>query len=153
MVITTYPGATPEKVEQTVTKKIEQKVKEIQGINLIQSTSGSGYSSIIIWLNDGVEPKEKWDELRKKIKDVESDLPEGANMPVINDDLARSAFYTVNITAESREQLYGLRDTLTSWQDQLQALPAVADVSIDGLPDKEIRVDIDTLKLQHYGIT
>ena len=41
MVTTTYPGATPEKVELTVTKKIEQKIKEIQGINLIQSTSGS----------------------------------------------------------------------------------------------------------------
>jgi multidrug efflux pump subunit AcrB len=153
MVTTTYPGSTPEKVEQTVTTKIEQKIKEIQGIKLIQSTSGAGYSSIIIWLNDGEDPKEKWDELRKKVKDVEPDLPEDANMPVINDDLVRSAFYTVNITAESREQLYGLRDTLNSWQDQLQAVPAVADITIDGLPGQEIRVDIDTLKMQHYGIT
>lgn len=152
-ITTTFPGATPEKMEQTVTKKIEQKIKEIQGIKTITSTSGTGYSSIVIWLNDDAKPKEKWEELRKKVQDAEADLPEGANKPVINDDLIRSAFYTVNITAQSSEQLYDMRETLHSWRDQLRTVPAVADISIIGLPEQEIRVDLDTQKLQHYGIT
>ncbi|MGC7878466.1 efflux RND transporter permease subunit, partial [Desulforudis sp. 1190] len=152
-VTTVYPGASPEKVEQTVTKKLEQKIKELQGVKTISSYSGSGYSSIVIWLKDGVDPKEKWDELRKKVKDAEADLPEGAEKPAINDDLARAAFYTVNITAQTREQLYSLRDTLEIWRDQIRTIPAVADVVVEGLPDEEIRVEIDPRKLQHYGIT
>ncbi|MFZ5644429.1 MAG: efflux RND transporter permease subunit [Bacillota bacterium] len=153
IVTTTYPGASPERMEQAVTRKLEQKIKELSGIKTITSTSGFGYSSIVVESKDGVEPKKLWDELRKKVKDAEADLPDGANKPVINDDLNRSAFYTVNITTDTREQLYGLRDTLKNWRDQLRTLPNVADVTVGGLPEQEIRIDIDPQKLQHYGIS
>jgi multidrug efflux pump subunit AcrB len=152
IVTTTYPGASPERMEQAVTGKLEQKIKELQGIKTITSTSGFGYSSIVVESKEGVEPQKLWDELRKKVKDAEADLPDGANKPVINDDLNRTAFYTVNITADTREHLYALRDTLDNWKDQLRTLPNVADVTIGGLPDQEIRVDVDPRKLQHYGI-
>ncbi|MCL6477947.1 MAG: efflux RND transporter permease subunit [Peptococcaceae bacterium] len=152
IVTTTYPGASPGRMEQAVTSKLEQKIKELPGIKTITSTSGFGYSSIVVESKDGVNPKKLWDELRKKVKDAEADLPDGANKPVINDDLNRTAFYTVNITADSREHLYSLRDTLDNWKDQLRTLPNVADVTIGGLPDQEIMVDVDPRKLQHYGI-
>ena len=152
IVTTTYPGASPERMEQAVTRKLEQKIKELPGIKSITSTSGFGYSSIVVESKDGVKPDDLWDELRKKVKDAEADLPDGANKPVINDDLNRTAFYTVNVTAENRDQLYSLRDTLKNWKDQLRTLPNVADVTIGGLPDQEIRVDVDPMKLQHYGI-
>ncbi|HBV98739.1 MAG: multidrug ABC transporter [Peptococcaceae bacterium BICA1-7] len=153
IVTTTYPGASPERMEQAVTRKLEQKIKELPGIKTITSTSGFGYSSIVVESKDGVKPDDLWDELRKKVKDAEADLPDGANKPEINDDLNRTAFYTVNVTAESRDQLYSLRDNLKNWKDQLRTLPNVADVTIGGLPDQEIRVDVDPLKLQHYGIS
>ncbi|NPV89976.1 MAG: efflux RND transporter permease subunit [Firmicutes bacterium] len=152
VVTTTYPGASPEKMEQTVTRKLEQKIKELQGIKNINSTSGFGYSSIVLESKSGVEPKQLWDELRKKVKDAESDLPDGANQPVVNDDLMKTAFYTLDITAENREQLYSLRDTMKNWRDQLRTLPNVADVTISGLPDQEVRVEVDLARLQHYGI-
>lgn len=152
IVTTTYPGASPEKVEQTVTRKVEQKIKELQGIENISSTSGLGYSSIFLEAKDGVKPKELWDELRKKVKDVEAELPDGANQPVVNDDLMRGSFYTVNVTANNREQLYSLRDIMKSWRDQLRTLPNVADVTISGLPEQEVRVEVDLARLQHYGI-
>lgn len=153
IVTTTYPGASPEKMEQAVTKKLEQKIKELSGIKNITSSSGFGYSSIVVEAKDGVEPKKLWDELRKKVKDGEADLPDGANKPLINDDLNRTAFYTVNITADSREHLYSLRDTMKNWRDQLRTLPNVADVTIGGLSEQEIRLEVDPQKLQHYGIT
>jgi multidrug efflux pump subunit AcrB len=152
IVTTTYPGAPPEKVEQTVTKKIEQKIKELQGVKTITSTSGFGYSSIQVYSSDGVDPKELWDELRKKVKDAEADLPDGAEKPVINDDLFSNSFYTLNITADSRDRLYSLMDTLKIWRDQLRTLPNVADVTIGGIPDQEVRVDVDPQRLLHYGI-
>jgi multidrug efflux pump subunit AcrB len=153
IVETIYPGASAEKVEQTVTKEIEQRIKELQGIENIISSSGNGYSHIVVEAKEGEDFKKLWDELRKKVKDAEADLPDDAEQPVINDDLERQAFYTFNLTAESREQLYSLRETVNNWRDQLRTVPGVADISIGGLPEQEVRVDVDTKKLQQYGIT
>ncbi len=153
IVKTIYPGAPAEKVEQTVTKKIEQHIKELQGIKTISSSSANGYSFILVEANDGVDYKKKWDELRKKVKDAEADLPDDAEQPIINDDLNRQAIYTFNLTAQSRERLYSLRETVNIWKDQLRTVPGVADVSIGGLPEQEVRVDVDTKKLQQFGIT
>lgn len=152
-VTTVFPGASPEKVEQTVTREIEQHIKEIQGIKTINSNSGYGYSSIIVWLTDDVNPKEKWDELRKKVTDAEAKLPEGVKKPVVNDNLAAVAFLSFNITAENREQLLSLRETLDNWKDQLRTIPGISNAEYWGLPDREVRVELDNWKMQHYGVT
>lgn len=152
-VTTIYPGAPAEKVEQTVTKKIEQRIKELQGVKNITSSSGSGYSFILVEAEDGVDPKKEWDELRKKVQDAESDLPDEAEKPVVNDDLNRQAFYTLHLTADSQDQLYSLRETVKSWKDRLRTVPGVADVTVGGLPEQEARVEVDTRRLAQYGIT
>lgn len=152
-VTTIYPGASPEKVEQTVTKKLEEKINELQGLKYISSTSSLGVSFIIVETKGEVDPKQKWDELRKKVKDAEADLPEDVKQPIINDDLNRTFVQSLAITADSREQIYSLRDMMKSWKEQLRTIPNVADVSIAGLPEEEIRVDIDTQQLNQYGLS
>ncbi|MEW9671202.1 efflux RND transporter permease subunit [Ammoniphilus sp. 3BR4] len=151
-VTTVYPGASPEKVEQTITKKIEEKINELQGLKSITSTSSLGVSSIVVEAENGVDPKAKWEELRTKVKDAEADLPSDAHQPVINDDLNRTFIQTFNVYADSFEQLYSVRDLLKEWKEQLRTIPKVADVTIDGLPDKQVMVEIDTQKLQQYGL-
>ncbi|NNV01212.1 efflux RND transporter permease subunit [Brevibacillus sp. MCWH] len=152
-VTTIYPGASPEKVEQTVTKKLEEKINELQGLSYISSHSRLGVSTIIVETKSDVDPKQKWDELRKKVKDAEADLPADAQQPIINDDLNRTFVQTMAITADTREQLYSLSSLLKSWKDQLRTIPNVADVTIEGLPEEEVRIEVDTQKLSQYGLT
>jgi len=83
VVLTIYPGASPEKVEQTVTKKIEEKINEIQGLKSIKSESKQQYSKIVIELEKGVDAKEKWNELRNKVKDIETSLPALMNRSIV----------------------------------------------------------------------
>lgn len=151
-VTTIYPGASPEKVEQTVTKKLEEKINEIQGLNYISSTSMLGVSSILVETKSDVDPKQKWDELRKKVKDAEADLPADAKQPIINDDLNRTFVQSLAVTAETTEELYGLRSMMESWKGQLRTIPNVADVTIMGLTEQEVRIEVDTQKLSQYGI-
>lgn len=153
IVTTAYPGATPETIEQTVTKKIEQKIKEMQGIDTITSTSAEGVSSIVIQLQSGENPKEKWTELRSKVKDAENDLPADATQPFVNDNLIKTFISAYSITAKDSEQLKELNDLMTSWKDQLRAVPGISDVTIDGIPEQEIRVDLDTQKMQQFNIS
>lgn len=152
LVQTVMPGASPEKMEQTVTNKLEKRIKELQGIKSIESTSGFGYSVIVVTAASGVDPAEKWDELRKKVKDAEPDLPPDANQPVINDDLAKASFYTIDITSDDRSTLYQMRTILKNWKDQLGTLPGVSQVTIVGLPDQEVKIDLDSNKLRLYNI-
>jgi multidrug efflux pump subunit AcrB len=152
-VTTVYPGATPEKVEQAVTKKIEEKINEIQGLKSITSDSRLGVSSIVVELKNGFEPKAKWEELRKKVKDAERDLPPDAKQPIINDDLNRTFIQSFNISAPTTAQLYAMRDTLETWKDQLRTIPGVSDVKVEGLPKKEVHIRIDTQKLARFQLS
>ncbi len=152
-VTTIYPGASPEKVEQNVTNILEEKINEIEDLKSIASTSSLGRSVIVIEANADVDPKQKWDELRKKVKDAEKDLPDEAILPVINDDLNRSFIQSFNITAPTIKDLYSLREEVEDWKQQLRAIPNVAEVQIQGLPDKEVRMEIDLEKLSAYHLS
>ncbi|MCE0449919.1 efflux RND transporter permease subunit [Brevibacillus sp. AF8] len=152
-ITTVYPGATPEKVEQTVTKKLEEKINEVQGIKSISSESRSGVSIINVQTENDVEPKTVFEDVRKKVKDAEADLPDEAEQPFINDDMSRTFIQTFQITANSFEEILQLRDMLDLWKDQLRTVPGVSDVSIQGLPEQEVKVAVDAQKLQQYGIS
>lgn len=152
LVTTIYPGASPEKVEQTVTKIIEQKIKEVQGIKTITSSSHNGYSSILIQTEDDADAAKTWDEVRKKVQDAQADLPEGAEAPVVNDELTKAFIEQFAITADRVEELYVLSDVMLTWKDQLRTVPGVAGVEIKGLPDREVRVEVDARKLKQFGI-
>ncbi|MBC2580385.1 efflux RND transporter permease subunit [Clostridium sp. DJ247] len=152
-IITVLPGASPEKIEQTVTKKIEENIKGISGIKTITSHSTLGVSSITVEAQDKVDTKDVWNKLRNKVKDAEKDLPKDTEVPVVNDDLERSFVQSINITAETQEQLYSLRDLVKNWKDQLRTIPKVADVTIDGLPNQEVTLEVSAQKLKEYGIS
>nr|WP_106780274.1 efflux RND transporter permease subunit [Lysinibacillus timonensis] len=153
IVSTTYGGATPETIEQNVTSILEQKVKEIEGVDTITSTSSEGYSSIVVTLDSGVDPEKAWAELRTKVQDAEASLPAGADKPVVNDDLISTFISSYAITAENPEQLKLLNDLMRNWKDQLQSLDGISEVTIDGLPDQEVRINLDTQKMQQYNVT
>ncbi|GED56874.1 efflux RND transporter permease subunit [Brevibacillus formosus] len=152
-ITTVYPGASPEKVEQAVTKKLEEKINELQGLNYISSSSSLGVSFIMVEAKSDVDPKQKWDELRKKVKDAEADLPADAKQPIINDDLNRTFVQSFAVTVDTREELYSMRTMLKSWKEQLRTIPNVADVLVEGLPEQEVHIEVDTQKLSQYGIT
>lgn len=153
IVTTAYPGATPETVEQTVTKKIEQKIKEIQGVDTITSTSMEGMSTITVMLEAKADPKEKWAELRTKVQDVQGELPSDATQPFVNDNLVKTFISAYAVSAKNADQLKELSTLMDSWKDQLRTVPGISDVTIQGIPDQEIRVDLDTQKMQQYNIS
>ncbi|MGG4216689.1 efflux RND transporter permease subunit [Paenibacillus jamilae] len=153
MVTTVYPGASPQKVEQTVTKELEKRIKEVEGVKTINSTSGNGFSSILIESKNGVDPQTVWDNMRKKVQDAQADLPQGAEVPVINDKLTSSFIGSYALIADSSAPLYKLNDLTTTWKDQLNTISGVSSVKFNGLPDQEVRVRIDNQKLQQYQLS
>ena len=81
------------------------------------------------------------------------DLPADATQPFVNDNLIQTFISSYAVTADSPEKLKELSDLMDSWKDQLRAVPGISDVTIQGIPDQEIRVDLDTQKMQQYKVS
>ena len=86
-VVSSFPGSSPERVEQLVTDKVEKTVQELPELKEVSSTSRSGLSVVTVELKDQVKPEDLqpvWDRLRLKLSQIQG-LPSGVN-PVLNDD-------------------------------------------------------------------
>ena len=89
VIVTKYPGASATEVELEVTDRIEVALQQLKTIDFLRSFSAPGYSQI--WVNIKSQYwsdklPQIWDDMRRKIREVEGSLPPGCARPVINDD-------------------------------------------------------------------
>ena len=91
LVITYFPGASPERVEQLVTDKLEKGIQEMPELDFLQSESKPGVSVIFVNIQQRYkEMRPIWDKLRRKVEKVTPDLPEGIIGPIINETFAKA---------------------------------------------------------------
>ncbi|NLR91256.1 efflux RND transporter permease subunit [Flammeovirga agarivorans] len=103
IVVTAYPGATQHEVELEVTDVLERGIMKLENIDKVTSTSSAGLSVIQIDIQQTVDTEDLpqlWDHLRRKVKDVEMFLPQGAYTPIVNDDFADTYGMLYAITSE-----------------------------------------------------
>ncbi|WP_159887904.1 efflux RND transporter permease subunit [Paenibacillus puerhi] len=148
IVKTIYPGASPEKVEQFVTRPLEEKIKEISGVAVLNSTSAANVSVIQIELKSDTDVRRAWDTLRQKVQAAAGDLPSDAHQPEVEDDLGQIAEQILHFTVNTQEELEPLRPTLEHWKKQLATVHGVSKVEIVGLPEQEVAVTLDTEKMK-----
>ena len=89
VVITAYPGASPQEVEEEVTDKVEIAIQQLGQLDEIKSISKAGMSIITVTIKDkyGADDlPQVWDELRRKVGDAQRQLPPGALPSIVNDD-------------------------------------------------------------------
>nr|WP_279537931.1 efflux RND transporter permease subunit [Paenibacillus turpanensis] len=149
---TIYPGASPEKVEQLVTKKLEDKINEMEHILKVTSTSQESVSLIVIELVPGTDTERSWDKLRQQMQSAEADLPDGAEAPVINTNLTEISQQILHLVVDSPEQFEGLRPLTEHWKEQLRSVSGVSSVEVVGPPEQEVKVQLDDAKLEQYGL-
>lgn len=151
-VITVYPGASPEEVENRVTKKIEDEVVEISGFDYSQSFSKSGISVVLVFLEVGADTEEAWDDLRINIDDVQKDLPEGCHESEINTELAETAGFIFSFSGEkfSYEELENYAEF---FRDNLSSINGISKFDIEGVQNREVVIKVDTENLNHYDLS
>jgi multidrug efflux pump subunit AcrB len=89
VVVTPYPGASPQEVEKEVTEKIEKAAQELGQLKRVESYSSWGTSTVKVVIKDQYDKNrlpQVWDELRRKVNDYQAQLPPGAGPSVVNDD-------------------------------------------------------------------
>ncbi len=103
LVITPYPGASPEQVEEEVTLPLEDAIQQMPQIKHITSINNAGLSQIEVEMKEQYDVSELpqiWDELRRKVNDTVADLPPGTMQPQIIDDFSDVFGILLNIQAK-----------------------------------------------------
>ncbi len=153
-VITSYSGAGPEEVEEQVSKPLENMVATVSNIDILISQSRSGSSVVLIGFNYGTNMDTAMADLRDKISMAESYLPEDTGKPqVLKMDLNMMPVIAVAIGSGelSLAQLQSIAED--DIEPRLSRIPEVASVSILGGRQREVKVAVDPVKAQNYGLS
>jgi multidrug efflux pump subunit AcrB len=152
MITTIYAGASPSDIEKLVTKKIEDKVEEIEGFDYVESYSQNSASIVVVFLSTDADKDKAWRELRDKIKDLNSELPAECEDSVIDTNLTETAGMIISISGEnySYEQLGNYADDI---KKQLSSISGISRFDIEGKQDKQVKVEVDWSKLNKYTIS
>lgn len=158
LVTTFLPGATAERVEALITDKIEEKLSEIEEINLYESTSRAGSSVINIELLDRVKAEETnviWTEIRNKLDEAKLEFPEGASEPELeNLEVTAYALIAALSWEQNDEPNYAILNRVAeSLEDRIKAIGGTKKTEIIGQPDEEIVVEINPVDLSVLGLT
>jgi len=152
-VVTSYPGASANEVESSVTKKLEDALSSLENVNSIKSTSQEGLSTISIELESDANANLAVQDAQRKINAMIANLPTGAKSPSINkfssDEMPVIKLGVTSNTAPTK--LYLL--TENQIKPQLSKLKGVGQVSLVGGNKREIKININKSKLDAYKIT
>lgn len=152
-IVTTFPGASPERVEQLVTDPIEQAVQSIPELDFVSSTSRTGVSIVIVNIKEEFsEMRPIWDELRRKIDALGPQLPQGIHGPTINDELGDTYPMLFSMTGDgfSNRELSEYGETI---RDELLRIDGVAKVEVLGDEEERVFIEYSNTQLQQLGLS
>jgi len=150
---TAYPGASPNEIESSITKPIEDAISTVEGINIITSTSAQNISSIKIELKSGVNDVAAQQDVERKISQIKANLPEDANEPVVN-RFSTDQFAILNLTLTAKMSDKALFDFIEKEiKPQISNIQGVGEISIIGGREREVEVKLDNEKLLAYKLS
>ena len=154
VVITQYPGASPEEVEEEVTDRLEIAIQQMGQLKKIKSTSKAGLSIITASMKDKYDRNglpQVWDELRRKVGDAQKQLPPGVKPSIVNDDFGDVFGILLAITGQGYS-FKELKDAVDYLRKELLLVKDVSKVSVWGAKTEAIFVEISTSRLAQLGL-
>ena len=152
IVTTTYPGASPEDVDELLTKPVEEEVSLLSDVKQIQSLSNENFSMVIIRYNYGTNMTKAYDSLKKKMDAIKSSLPEDAkDISIMEVDINARPGMVLSINNKSESQLYNYVEN--SIKPEFEKLSTVASLSLSGGQESYVKVELSAEKLQQYHLT
>ncbi len=149
-----WPGATAQQMAEQVTDKIERSLQEVPNADVIRSYTKPGESLTLLELKDSTPPKDvaaTWYQVRKKIGDMRSTLPQGVLGPVFNDDFGDvyGSIYALSADGFSDEELRVFAEQLRT---QLLRVKDVAKVELFGVQPEKIYVEVAQKRVAQLGL-
>lgn len=153
-VSTTYAGANPDQVDREVSRKIEDAVSTLAGVQDINTTSVSNQSAVVITFADGTNIDSAANSVAQAVAGIRGTLPSGADAPVVQKfDPNAQPILTLALLGGSAQQSAVTAFAEDTLVPNLQRVKGVADVSLTGDPKRQVSVLLDPTRLQSYNLT
>jgi len=153
-IVTQFPGASPERVEQLVTDKIEKIAQELPELKEVTSTSRTGLSVVSVELKFEVTPEELqgvWDRLRRKLNGMDG-LPQGVN-PRLNDDGIGDVYGVVVGMTSDGYSYAEMKEYADDIRDSFIKLDNAAKVELGGVQEERVFVEFENSRLREYNLS
>lgn len=151
IVSTPYPGVSPEDIETLISQPIEKEINAIGEVKSIESSSFEGYSLVRVEFQSGYDIDEALRKVREKVDKAKPKLPPDAEDPeVVEINFSEFPILVINISGPVG--LVKLKDIAEDLKDEFEKVDGVLEVKVSGGMEREVKVDVDVQKLQHYNI-
>lgn len=152
-VATIYPGASPQDIENLITKPIEKELKSINGITKVTSNSISDLSLVIAEFNTDLDPKVCKQRVSDAVDKAKKDLPNDLkNDPQVQEfDFSELPIMNINIAGDF--PLDRIKFYAEQLKDQIETLKEITRVDIVGAVEREIQINVDLMRMNAAGVT
>jgi len=151
-IATSDTGVSPQDVERLITKPIEDKLKDLDNLDNVSSTSTLGYSAIMVEFTATANKDKSEADIRAKLDGIASLLPSDATATTIT-PISFSNFPSINVALFGDVPEAALVQHAKDLKTELESLPDVQSVTISGTRDEIMQVTVDAAKLDTYGLT
>lgn len=146
-----YPGASPEDVEELVTKPIEDEIGTLTGVDTITSMSAENFGLVLLQYEYGKDMDKAYDDLKKKLDGLVNEFPEDVQTPtIIEMDINDTPAITLAVNNEQADNLYNYVDSRIV--PEFEKLSSVASVDVSGGQEEYIKVELIPEKLAQYHL-
>ena len=155
VIMTRYPGAEPAEVERLITEPISREIQSMSGVYKIKSESMYGLSKITFELQPSLSASsipQKWDELRRKVLNIQPQLPSGASTPTVSDDFGDVFGIYYGLTADDGFTYEEMRNWAERIKTQVVTADGVMKVALFGVQTEVVNIFVSTNKLVGMGI-
>lgn len=155
VIMTRYPGAEPTEVERLITEPISREIQSMSGVYKIKSESMYGISKITFELLPSLPASsipQKWDELRRKVLNIQPQLPSGSSVPTVSDDFGDMFGIYYGLTADDGFSYEEMRNWAERIKTQVVTADGVMKVALFGTQTEVVNISISVNKLAGMGI-
>ena len=146
-----YPGATPEEIEESLVRKIEDAVADLDEVDQIRSSINEGGGVVAVEFREGLrDARRATDEVEREV-DALTDIPADVERITVTEFEPVLPTIMVSVFGDADEE--SLKRTIRSVRDDLETLPGMGQMVLSGVRDYEVRVDVDPDRLVEYGLT
>ncbi len=154
MVNTVYPGNAPEDIENLITRPLEKEIENVRGLKKVTSVSAQDASMIFAEFTTDVDLEDALRRVKDAVDIAKNELPPASDIIGPNAfDIDFSEFPILNINLSGDYSIEELKKYAEYLEDEMESISEVSSVSIQGVNEREIKINVDLIKLEAYDLS
>ena len=145
-----YPGATPDEVEETIVRKIEEAVEAVENVKEIKSNAAENIGAVSVELELGTDIDRALDDIKAEIDQIQT-FPDDAEEPSVRELTTRQSVLRIAIFGDVSEN--ALKETAYRLEESLASLPEISFVDTSSIRDYEVSIEVPQNTLQAFGLS